>query len=296
LATIIWQIPKIIAAIRNEKKWLKKMIKVHKFDAVISDNRFGLSNKNILTIFLTHQLSIKTGLGEWTERFLQRWNYRYITRFDECWIPDLEGENNLAGALSHPAIKPVVPIKYIGLLSRLEKKESEQTNNHLLFMLSGPEPQRSILENKIVDDISHYPATATIVRGLPSSSSIIPSMGMIKFYNHLPAKELNDEMQKAEWVISRCGYSTVMDIVKLRKKNILIPTPGQTEQEYLAKYLKQKQIAFTTDQNEFSLSRTLAEAKRFNFRFFNFANSDELKKVVRNFFDRLSINLANESA
>ena len=120
-----------------------------------------------------------------------------------------------------------------------------------MFILSGPEPQRTILENKIINEVSHYPGTATIVRGLPSTQSVIPSTGMIKFYNHLSARELNEEIEKADWVISRSDYSTIMDLAKLQKKSILIPTPGQTEQEYLAKELWQKKIAFSIEQKEF---------------------------------------------
>ena len=82
-----------------------------------------------------------------------------------------------------------------------------------------------------------------MVRGLPGNPNLIPSTNTIKFYNHLPAEELNKEMNKAEYIISRSGYSTIMDIRNASEKSILIPTPGQTEQEYLAGYLQEKKIA-----------------------------------------------------
>jgi UDP-N-acetylglucosamine transferase subunit ALG13 len=240
------------------------------------------------SIFITHQLTVKSPLGKWSEGILQKWNYRYIARFRECWIPDLIGENNLAGELSHPAVKPNVNLKYIDPLSRFEKKDQQEMKDRLLFILSGPEPQRTILENKIINEVSHYPGTAAVVRGLPSSKSVIPSTGMIKFYNHLSAKELNDEMEKADWVISRSGYSTVMDLAKMQKKSILIPTPGQTEQEYLAKNLSQKRIAFSVRQKEFSLNRILAEAKKFNYRFSSLGNRDGLQIAVQRFLDSIT--------
>src|SRR4030095_9343394 len=136
-------------------------------------------------------------------------------------------------------------------------------------------------------DVSHYPGTAIIIRGLPSTQSVIPSTGMIKFYNHLPAKELNEEIEKAEWVISRSGYSTIMDLAKLQKKSILIPTPGQTEQEYLAKKLFQKEAAFSVTQREFSLNEALEEAKKFNYRFASFGNSNGLQLAVKSFLDSI---------
>jgi UDP-N-acetylglucosamine transferase subunit ALG13 len=205
-------------------------------------------------------------LGKWSEKILQQWNYKLISRFNECWVPDEEGKNNLAGELSHPVKFPSIPTKYIGPLSRLDKKNIDEIKKHLLIILSGPEPQRTILENKVVDQIVNYPATATIVRGLPGEKNIIPSTNSLHFYNHLSSEELNSEAMKAEFIISRSGYSTIMDIAALQKKSILIPTPGQTEQEYLADHLMKEQFAFCVDQNSFSLLKNVEEARNFEYR------------------------------
>jgi UDP-N-acetylglucosamine transferase subunit ALG13 len=287
LLKLLLQLPQVLSSIRAEHRWLNRSIKIHGFDAVISDNRFGLYHSYVPSVFITHQLSIKSPLGKWNERILRKWNYKYINRFKECWVPDLVGENNLAGELSHPMTMPRSPVKYIDVLSRFEKKEEREIKDQLLFILSGPEPQRTILENKIINEVCHYPGTATIVRGLPSMQSVIPSTGMIKFYNHLSAKELNEEIEKADWVISRSGYSTIMDLAKLQKKSILIPTPGQTEQEYLAKELWQKRIAFGVEQKEFYLSPVLEEAKKFNCRFSLKGNWNGLNATVKSFLDSL---------
>ena len=282
------QIPRIIFEIGREHRWLNRMVRIHGFDAVISDNRFGLYHQKIRSVFITHQLHIKSPLGKWSENILRQWNYKYINRFTECWVPDFAGKINLAGHLSHPDTKPKIPTKYLGCLSRLEIDSRKEGNDHLLFILSGPEPQRTIFEDKIIDEISHYPGTATIVRGLPSSSSIVPSTGMIKFYNHLPAKELNEEFNKADWVMSRSGYSTIMDIVKLEKKSILIPTPGQTEQEYLAEYLAGKRIACIIEQNAFSVNDALSKAKQFDYRPIELPNSNELGFAIKELLKSLS--------
>jgi len=291
---LVTQTPRIISSINAEYKWLKRMVKAHGFDALVSDNRFGLYHSNVPSVFVTHQLSIMSPLGKWSERLLQKWNYQYVNRFTECWVPDLPGDNNLAGELSHPATKPSVEIKYIDPLSRFEEKEQQEIKDRLLFILSGPEPQRTILENKIINEISHYPGTATIVRGLPSTQSVIPSTGMIKFYNHLSAIELNEEVEKADWVISRSGYSTIMDLAKLQKKSILIPTPGQTEQEYLAKSLWQKKIAFSVEQKQFSLNRALSEARKFDYRFPSFGYSNALRVAVKRFVESIPVTAIND--
>jgi len=262
---LLLQIPSILRSIKEENKWLKEQIIKHGFDAVISDNRYGLHHEKIFSILITHQLCIKSSLGKWSERFLQKWNYKLIERFNECWIPDEESENNLAGELSHPGKLPAVPIKYIGPQSRFKKNNDEEIKGHLLIILSGPEPQRTILENKIIDQVVNYNGSATIVRGLPTEKNIIPSTNTIHFYNHLASEELNNEAMKAEFVISRSGYSTVMDMAALQKKCIFIPTPGQTEQEYLASYLIKKGFAFSVKQNNLSLLKNIEEAGRFKY-------------------------------
>lgn len=287
LLQIFFQISKILRAIKAENIWLKEMVNKYDFDAVISDNRFGLYHKKISSVFITHQLNIKSPVGKWSERILQNRNYNYINRFSECWVPDEEGKNNLAGELSHTAKKLRIPVKYIGLLSRFDKITEPVLPNHLLIILSGPEPQRSILENIIVEQIAHYNGTAVVVRGLPDSSSMIPSTYTIHFYNHLSTEELNKEIPKAEFLISRSGYSTIMDIMVLSKKSILIPTPGQTEQEWLAKYLSEKQIIFFARQKDFSLEETLKKARNFSYRFPKSGNENKLSTTIEKFASSL---------
>mgnify|MGYP003339457003 CR=1 FL=1 len=266
---MIWkmlrQIPAIKKAIRYEHEWLKKMFADLPFDEVISDNRYGLHHPNINSIIITHQLRIKTGLGSLTENILQRWNYTYLEKFDQCWIPDLENDHALAGELSHPDRKPSMPVTYLGPLSRFISLNIPTRKNKLLIILSGPEPQRTILEEKIFRDIAHYDGEATVVRGLPSSQTHVPSTGMINIYNHLSSEELNKEMNEAELVIARSGYSTIMDSFTLGKKCIFIPTPGQTEQEYLGNYLQKNGRALCVQQKTFDLRIAIEQADQFNY-------------------------------
>lgn len=264
---MIFQLPGIKKAIDYEHQWLKEVVKKYQVDAVISDNRYGLYLKGIYCVFITHQLLIKTFWGGWSEKALQKKNFKYISRFSECWVPDNESENNLAGILSHPRKKPGIPLCYIGLLSRLKKNNISFEKGHLFFLFSGPEPQRTVFEEIVFSQLAYYNGTATVVRGLPGSATIVPSTNTLKFYNHLPAGELGKEMEKAEFIIARSGYSTVMDIVKLQKKSILIPTPGQTEQEYLAHYLSSKKIGLCSDQRNFLLQDVLEKAQSFPYYF-----------------------------
>lgn len=261
---LLQQLPGLFKSIRREHQWLERTVQHHRIDAVISDNRFGLYHAGVPTVFITHQLQIQS---PFIFRRLIRWlNYNFINRYTFCWVPDQEGAVNLAGGLSHPRSMPRTPVTYTGPMSRLRKSRSVPTKHHLFVSLSGPEPQRTLLEEKIIDQLSHYNFTATVVRGLPNEERRIPSTNSLKFYNHLNAAAYADEIEKAELVITRSGYSTVMDLARMDKRAVLIPTPGQTEQEYLGSYLNKKGMALSVSQKEFNLQQVLKLADSFPFK------------------------------
>ena len=286
LRQMIVQSPKFLMTIRYENNWLKRMVHELELDAVISDNRYGLSHPDIPCIFITHQLYIQSPLGNWGADLLRRTNYHYINRFSECWVPDLAGHHNLAAVLAHPKQMPRVRVNYIGPLSRFNKQESPTKKGSLLFLLSGPEPQRTILENKIVEQVAHYEADAVIVRGLPNGKGLIPSTNMIRFYNHLPTAQLEKEILQSDLVISRSGYSTVMDLAILQKKAVFIPTPGQTEQEYLAKHLSGSHFAPWIQQDRFTIHAAIKLSNQFEYRN-TFATNTRLEVTIRSFVQSL---------
>lgn len=277
---LLVQIPKILGAIKKEKKWLETIIKQHAIDVVIADNRYGLYNASVFCVFITHQLYIKTFLGKLSEQILQHINYCFINRFHQCWVPDTATPNNLGGVLSHPKKKPVVPVTYIGPLSRFDKSSVQQTHKHLLILLSGPEPQRTILENILIQQLQHYQKPVLFVRGLPAAPTTLSPFNNVIFKNHLPARGLEVAILDAAYIISRCGYSTVMDLLQLQKKSIFIPTPGQTEQTYLAQHLLKKQLALCIKQHHFNLQQALQTATTFPYQIFNNSTTDLLTVAI----------------
>jgi hypothetical protein len=173
LLKIMAAIPKILIRIKEENAWLKAFQEREKPDAVISDNRYGLHHKGLFSVFITHQLRIRTPFGQRADRVLQRLQYRLLKRFSICWVPDLEEDPekdsfSLAGDLSHPEELPSIPLRYIGPLSRFEKKEVSDPCD-LLILLSGPEPQRTIFEKMILGQLPAYEGSVVLVRGLPLS-------------------------------------------------------------------------------------------------------------------------------
>ena len=268
LFRVIFQIPKILTKIKREKRWLDEFLKQNSVDLIISDNRFGFYHDAISSIFITHQLAIRTGLSEWLDNFIRRQNYRFINRFRECWVPD-QKNGGLGGELSHPVQPPAVPVRYLGCLSRFNPLPSNALTGpapYLLILISGPEPQRSIFENLMLEELKSYNGTAVLLRGLPASASSLPSSPKLIIHNHLPAKELNVLLCKAKVVLSRSGYSSIMDLMMLKKKCIFIPTPGQPEQQYLADYLHRKQFAISFTQKHFSLKKALQQFNEFAFK------------------------------
>jgi predicted glycosyltransferase len=183
-------------------------------------------------------------------------------------------------------------LSYLGPLSRL-KKHPSAIQYPVLALLSGPEPQRTLLEDSILRQVSQTNVKVVLVRGLPQGAPakdnpLIESLqqaGKLKVYNHLPAEALGNLIQASEWIVARTGYTTVMDLVHLGKKSILIPTPGQTEQEYLGKYLKEEGISYTVSQDRFQLSEALEEASRFRYKLPHF--SSNYKEVIDKWLETL---------
>ena len=279
------QLPKLLRRIYYEHKWLKKTIKDYNINVVISDNRPGLYHSIIPCIYITHQLKIKTG-NRFTELIAQKIHYFFINRYITCWVPDNELENNLAGVLSHPEHLPKTPVQYLGPLSRFEKIKIEKIYDYLI-LISGPEPQRTVFEKLMLKELIKTPGKALLVRGLPGNEKLITySDERVEIHNHLTAMELNKAIQQSGIIISRSGYTTVMDLITLQQRAILIPTPGQTEQEYLAEYLMQKKIFFTTPQNNFSLKDVLNEIIDFPFTVINI-QQDKYKEMIKEFVQQV---------
>lgn len=264
-ARLAGQSLKILIKIKQEKRWLRELLQQQRVDAIFSDNRFGLYAPGIPSIFITHQLQIKTGLCRLADRLARQWNYRRLRRFNACWVPDEAGPSSLSGELSHPPQLPSLPVRYIGPLSRFTACPDPQSDS-LLIILSGPEPQRSIFEGLLLAQLKDHPGKVVLVRGLPLSTSLPAVPDHCIVLNHAPAALLHSLICAAGLVISRCGYTTVMDLLALKKKAILVPTPGQAEQEYLAQHLQQQQWAYTQPQKGFRLALALAAAQDFSFR------------------------------
>lgn len=224
-------LPTFLRNIKTDSIFIKNLSQKESIDLIISDNRYGFKHPTIKSILITHQTQLAfPPIMKWSKKPVQNKLNHWINSFDECWIMD-DNKHNLAGELSHTSnIK--IPYKYIGLQSRLEPKK-HNLNIDFLVILSGLEPHRSILEKKIIQLFKDSKKHVVIIGGQFQNKSTPSDIEYLSFAN---TNELNRLINQSNCIISRSGFSTIMDLIKLNKKAILIPTPGQTEQEYLAKF------------------------------------------------------------
>jgi hypothetical protein len=237
VSAMLFNFPNIIRGINVEHFWLKSLLQSEHFDQVISDNRFGMWNKGIHSIYMTHQLMVKMPINlKFLEPLVHLIHKGFINCYDECWIPDREENSGLSGDLAHKYPLPR-SAKFIGTLSRFRGMENTQLNvdYDVVAVISGVEPQRTIFEDNLILKYKNSVEKTLIVRGQPQATKKESKIGNISLVSHLPDSELAAVLLGAKKIICRSGYSTIMDLdaLKCLQKAELIPTPGQTEQEYL---------------------------------------------------------------
>ena len=250
---MIWDSPKVLKAIAKEKKAVKHLVKEHGLDGIISDNRLGAYYKKVPCVFVTHQLNVLSGNTTWMS---SKAHQKIIKKFDVCWVPDVKDKPNLTGKLGHLK-KSKLKIAYLGPLSRFEQKNLPIIYD-LMVLLSGPEPQRTMLEEKLLHELQGFEGNILFVKGKIEENQVQEEFqtkkGSIQLYNFMTSAELEKALNQSEKVLCRSGYTTVMDLAKLEKKAFFIPTPGQYEQEYLAKRMQKQGLVPYCKQEDFRLT------------------------------------------
>ncbi len=242
---LLFKTPLLLFHIFREHYRLKRIINDYAIDAVISDNRFGLWNRKIRTAYITHMPLIPFPKPFQFMEFIGICLHRMIIRnYSLCFIPDLPGEINLTGRLSHGRRLPG-NVRYTGILSRFQDPIQPLTGDplpikHNTVILSGPEPQRSIFRKAILKLLRDEKTITLILEGRPGKGNEIRMAGNFAFCNHLASPEMKQVILSSEKIITRAGYSTIMELISLNRSALLVPTPGQTEQEYLGEYLSSK--------------------------------------------------------
>jgi hypothetical protein len=285
---IISLFKKLKRLIKKEKHWLDNYLKNKKVDLIISDNRYGLHSKNIPSVIITHQLYLHLGFFSWMQPIINRIIFSLLHPFDQIWVPDTETEPSLSGKLSHNSSIPL-NVKYIGPLSRFmgKKSFSPSINSYkykFAFVLSGPEPHRTMLEEECLQLISQLKEECVLIRGtkLHSKKIVLSHLTIIDFAD---SETLFHYINQSEVIVSRAGYSSLMDWACLQKHSVIIPTPGQTEQEYLAWYHSRTGLFTSIKQGQLKnlnqlLKRIDSNQFKFSHQFSNYLQEVmQIKKV-----------------
>lgn len=257
---LLLQAPKILNAVSQEKKAVEGIIKKEALKGIISDNRFGVRSAKIPSVYITHQLNVHSGS---TSNLTTGIHNKIIHKFDECWIPDYDDESRLAGKLSRRSDFQI-PLRYVGPLSRFSAEKIKKDID-LLVVLSGPEPQRGMFEEKLRQELKSFDGNCVFVQGVVEESQQIKEDGNLKFVNFMLGQELEETILRSKLVISRSGYSSIMDLNVLAAKVCFVPTPGQFEQQYLAERMKKLGIANFTQQHDFSVKDLESSCKYHGF-------------------------------
>lgn len=263
---------RILKSILKERRTIKAWIQKYQLKGIISDNRFGVYSSEIPSIYITHQLNVLTGNTTWISSKIHQF---FIKKHTECWVPDIEKGLNLSGKLGHPK-KQIQNTKYIGPISRLQK-EVVATKYNLLILLSGPEPQRGLLEKQLRTEMENFDGKILFVRGVVESVQKTETIHNTTFYNYMNSLEIEKAVNESDLIVCRSGYTTIMDLAHLEKRAYFIPTPGQYEQEYLAKKFKKENTAPYSKQHKFKIEK-LAKANLYR-GFYNYKSEIDWKSL-----------------
>lgn len=223
------QFPAMVRSVQAERALFDRVRRDLRLDAVISDQRFGIRSAELPSVIITHQVFPFTPLAQGA---LRKLNLRHIARFDRCWIMDEPTAPGLAGELSHGTSLPGNS-RYIGTISRMRAVVPRPEKRYdIVAVISGPEPQRTMLDRILTEQLQGLPGEHLLVQGLPASRGKV-QVGNVCQVPHMGATELTSHLAAAEYIVSRSGYTTLMDLVALGRSAVVIPTPGQAEQEYL---------------------------------------------------------------
>jgi len=260
---LLVQIPRILVRLLMERYRTRRLVKNRKIDIIFSDNRYGVCSKIIPSYLMTHQLRFKLPQPVRGFEFISVWfNRLMFRRFRHVFVPDIAGSENLTGKLGHPrGFSNYSKIGYIGLLSSIEKQAVAESVD-VLFMISGPEPQRSVLEDLVLEQVKNIPGRRVVVLGKPGGKAPVSADRHLEIYAHLNREKMSEYVNRARLIVARAGYSTIMELVALRKRALLIPTPGQTEQEYLAFRLNELGWFRCVAQSELNLTEDLKAASQ----------------------------------
>lgn len=257
---LISQSPKILTTIGKETEMVSQIVRKYGINTVISDNRFGCRSKDSYNIFITHQVRVLYH-AKLISLLANKINHHWISKFDEVWVPDFPESPSLTGIMSHDT--GIEGLKYIGPISRFQPM-SCASRYDIMVLLSGPEPMRTQLEEILAVQLENYQGRALFVRGVFQGKPLKINNPNVEVINFINGEPLNEAICSSDLIICRSGYTTVMDLATTGAKAVMVPTPGQPEQEYLAKLLHNQKTVYSVTQDKFELKDAIEQSRKYN--------------------------------
>jgi uncharacterized protein (TIGR00661 family) len=284
LPKLVLQIPKMMRKIREEKRLCDRVCEEISPDLIISDHCYGVYHSKIPSYFISHQIRFAMPESvQFLSGFISQFNLTYHKHYEKVLIPDFpDGTQGLLSGMLSDFPNSEKKYHFAGILSSLKKKEVPG-KIVILVSISGPEPQRSVFEEIILEQINEVDGNKIIVLGKSEKSELLIQKKDLKVYSHLPRDEMETLFNQAEVVITRPGYSTLMELVELGKKALLVPTPGQTEQLYLARQMMKNGWFYSVEQDSVDLPRDI----RSSIAFQGLKKTDATRSTIKNIFDNL---------
>jgi len=287
---MVTRAPYVLRAIQEEREIIDNWIDEYNIDGLISDNRFGVHSTRIPTVFITHQVSLRLNRYlRFAEPVLNYYNHFYIKKFDRVWVPDFEGEPNLSGELSHrhELNKKLTYIDPISRFMDVWNGNFSASKRDVAIVLSGVEPQRTMLEEKLIQQLKDTELRVILVQGKASDNRNEEIRPGFKIQSFMDSQELVDTFLDSKYIICRSGYSTILDLAILKQTALMIPTPGQTEQEYLAKWMDAEGLIVMQAQKKLKVVPALKKLEKV--KGFDFEITDSaLQQAIQEFLTRLN--------
>jgi uncharacterized protein (TIGR00661 family) len=281
--SFIMKSPEMLNSLRKARKLSEKIIDGNDYDLIISDCRYDVYGKKKKSFLINHQLRFKAPAGG--ETAVEAWLAYRMSRFNRVLVPDYPGKNNLSGKLSHKLLFLAnKKIAYLGHISHVQRKDVPKDIDYFI-MITGPEPQRSILEKKVLKQCSDLKGRIVIAGGNPDSQHTMDDSN-VEYHSYLPGEKVEDCLNRSKFVVTRSGFTSMMELAELGiKKALLIPTPGQTEQEYLAKLYEKKGYYHHVDQERLNLAKDIETARGFE----GFTPEWDCAQSIKNFLKAIEL-------
>ncbi len=281
IAGLLLRVPSVLAAIAREHEITERLIAENNIELVISDHRYGCYSETVPSHFISHQLRfIAPRFFRPFEFIGERFNQHYHRKYSSVIVPDVlsTSEGWLSGRLSRKIGSG--NYNYPGILSSISAKPDSLQDIDVLISISGPEPQRSLLEHLVRSQLPELSGKIIVTLGVPESDVVEKISEDVTIYQHLPRLEMEDVFNRSRLVVTRSGYSTLMELAELEKRALLIPTPGQTEQVYLANRLREKGQFYSVEQRYLNLKNDIVQALRFPGISRNLSTAQTVKDVI----------------